>query len=567
MGACASRGDDRVIAREGESDGRARREGTGDGTEGARARAVTAETGTPATRAEAREEAWETVETVETRVIEAEDRTRAVEDVGEGGSGGETARAAEAAGASAETAESRAETDLASVETTPVVKRVAFADEISTSARKSESDETDESVASPRHDEETLAELRRALSATLPKVSAPVKKTPVTAKKGGSKGGGQTLSNRSGESLASVRRDELRRDAAREKATSDLNDSDEELSEHTAAAAARMTLILREREGAAVLATQVYRDLPPLEEEPEVAEERLDVVTPSTSLRLSIPPRPKQVVAAKEVSVEDANTKNSRANRWTAPKKSSYDAKLDKLLAVAERAGSTAERMKDEIANLEQRVDSLKPVPVQPWQEHGSSWAGDRKSVRTEERSERSSSAGTILNPKNQHSREVRPKVQLVDNSSNQGDGKGDSTPSTPEKPKVVTSVLRSDLLKSVGEMSAEEKLERLGLKSVPEDEGMSQEANVAVAGRSASANRRVWHERASQSRSVQSEDGEYGMMGFSPPPPSVRSQQRDTGEESPLNYVDKLKAQAKLARAESAKTWKPGKGVKSGIA
>ena len=39
------------------------------------------------------------------------------------------------------------------------------------------------------------------------------------------------------------------------------------------------------------------------------------------------------------------------------------------------------------------------------------------------------------------------------------------------EKPKIITSVLRSDLLKSMGEMSADEKLKRLGLKSVPEDE------------------------------------------------------------------------------------------------
>ena len=559
MGVCASRADDGFTRRASEDGGAARAIERATGGVDANESEVTVGTRARATRAEemvVEEEARETVETV---AIEVDDRVRAVEDVARGGAGGETARAEETeAVATEKDAEARAETDLAPAETTPVV---ALVDDVSMTARNSESDE---SAASRRHDEETLAELRRALSATLPKVSAPVKKTPVTAKKGGSKGNGEELSKFDSQSKTSVRRDESRSDGEREKVKIDLNDSDEELSEHTAAAAARMTLILREREDAAVLGTQLNRALPSLEEEPEVAEERLDVVTPSTSLRLSIPPRPKQV-AAKEVSVEDA--KKSRANRWTAPKKSAYDAKLDKLLAVAARAGSTAERMKDEMANLEQRVDSLKPVAVQPWQEHGSSWAGDRKSVRTEERSERSSSAGTILNPKNNHSREVRPKVQFVDNSSNQGDGKGDSTPSTPEKPKVVTSVLRSDLLKSMGEMSAEEKLERLGLKTVPEDEGLSHEANFASVGRSASVNRRVWHERASQSRSVQSEDGEYGMMGFSPPPPSVRSQQRDTGEESPLNYVDKLKAQAKLARAESAKTWKPGRGVKSGIA
>jgi len=41
----------------------------------------------------------------------------------------------------------------------------------------------------------------------------------------------------------------------------------------------------------------------------------------------------------------------------------------------------------------------------------------------------------------------------------------------------------------------------------------------------------------------------------------------RDNGAESPANYLDKLKAQAKLARSESAKSWKPGVGVQIGRA
>lgn len=501
------------------------------------------------------------LETAEARAIETRARVDPVEDVGKRELRVETARAETARVVAPTVKASAAGKSVEPVETKPAVKRVVFADEAPVTTRKSESDE---SIASPRHDEETLTELRQALSAVLPKASAPTKETPATGKREGSKNGREPSSKHDGKSKISVQSDELRRDAKKEMTTSDLNDSDEEVSEQTSADVARMMLLLRERENAAVFAKEVNRALPTLEEEPEVLEESVDFVTPSTNLRLTVPPRPPPAVA-KEVSVENASAKESRASRWTAPKKSAYDEKLDKLLAVAERAGSTAERMKDEIANLEQRVDNLKPVPMQPWQEHGSSWAGDRKSVRTEERSERSSSAGTILNPKNKHSREVRQKVGY--SSSNQGDGKGDSTPSTPDVSKVVTSVLRSDLLRSMGEMSAEEKLERLGLKSVPEDEGMSQEAKLVGAGRSASANRRVWHERASQARSTLSEEGEYGMMGFSPPPPSVRSQHRDTGEESPMNYVDKLKAQAKLARAESAKSWKAGKGVKSGIA
>ena len=57
---------------------------------------------------------------------------------------------------------------------------------------------------------------------------------------------------------------------------------------------------------------------------------------------------------------------------------------------------------------------------------------------------------------------------------------------------------------------------------------------------------------------------GDEGENGFSPPPPSVGSH-RDSGADSPANYLDKLKAQAKLARSESAKSWKPGVGVQVG--
>ena len=148
-----------------------------------------------------------------------------------------------------------------------------------------------------------------------------------------------------------------------------------------------------------------------------------------------------------------------------------------------------------------------------------------------------------------------------------QSDG-SNSTPTTPEKPKIITSVLRSDLLKSMGEMRADEKLKRLGLKSVPEDEDVPSQMNSnpwPSVPRGPSPARREWRERMSPAPAPRSTySGDEGENGFSPPPPSVGSH-RDSGAESPANYLDKLKAQAKLARSESAKSWKPGVGVQVG--
>ena len=296
-------------------------------------------------------------------------------------------------------------------------------------------------------------------------------------------------------------------------------------------------------------AAAVVQEKPRRDEEDD--DQRLpEVVTPRSSLRIKLPPR--------------STERQKDANRWIAEGKDSYETQLDKLLAVAERAGSTAERVRDEINDLGFRVDNLKLKPVAPWEERGSSWAGDRHSKSA--RSERSSSAGTILNPKNKNSREMRVKFENV---SNNGEG---STPTSPEKPpKLVTSVLRSDLLKSVGEMSTNEKLERLGLKTVFEDEGGVSDDHASAGSpfpvrRSPSTpatNRRVWHERSpAQAKSIYSDEDDYGFA----PPPSVGSHRGDANAvESPRNYVEKLKAQAKLARAESAKTWKPGVGVKFG--
>ena len=290
----------------------------------------------------------------------------------------------------------------------------------------------------------------------------------------------------------------------------------------------------------------------------------VSVVTPRSSLKIKVPTPP---------SAADLKPRRSGAERYGKSPRNSYNSKLDELLAVAERAGSTAERVRDQITDLEQRVElnNLKPIAVQPWQEHGNAWAGDRHSKGDRHsrhsksaRSERSSSAGTILNPKNKNSREMRVKYEHA-----RSDG-SNSTPTTPEKPKIITSVLRSDLVKSMGEMSADEKLKRLGLKSVPENDDATSPTNSnpwASVPRRPSPARREWRERISPAQAPRSTySGDDGENGFSPPPPSVGSH-RDNGAESPANYLDKLKAQAKLARSESAKSWKPGVGVQIGRA
>lgn len=291
----------------------------------------------------------------------------------------------------------------------------------------------------------------------------------------------------------------------------------------------------------------------------------VSVVTPRSSLKIKVP--------TPSAAAADSKPRGSGAERYGKSPRNSYNSKLDELLAVAERAGSTAERVRDQITDLEQRVElnNLKPIAVQPWQEHGNAWAGDRHSKGDRHsrhsksaRSERSSSAGTILNPKNKNSREMRVKYEHA-----RSDG-SNSTPTTPEKPKIITSVLRSDLLKSMGEMSADEKLKRLGLKPVPEVDDAPSPTNSnpwPSAPRGPSPARREWRERMSPAQAPRSTySGDDGENGFSPPPPSVGSH-RDNGAESPANYLGKLKAQAKLARSESAKSWKPGVGVQIGRA
>ena len=251
--------------------------------------------------------------------------------------------------------------------------------------------------------------------------------------------------------------------------------------------------------------------------------------------------------------------KRRPSTKYIRSPKDSFESKLEKLMAVAERAGSTAERVHDEITNLGIRVEleNGKPVPMQPWQEHGNSWAGDRRSSRSARDDEKSSSAGTILNPKQRHSRDARAVYKAP--------GETPSSPQRPsvDRPKIVTSVLRSDLLKSMGEMSADEKLERLGLKSVREDEFMGG-GGTPVVNRSTSASRRAWQERSPRTASQYSEEDDFGFVPPAPAP-SVRSHTREissstpTSSPTPTNYVEKLKEKAKLARAESARTWRAG--------
>jgi len=242
------------------------------------------------------------------------------------------------------------------------------------------------------------------------------------------------------------------------------------------------------------------------------------------------------------------------STRWTAPKEDSYESKLDRLLLVAERAGLSAERFKEEITDLGRRVENS-VVVVQPWENKGNAWAGERsKSAH----SERSSSAGTILNPKG-----LTPK---------RADRESPKVPIAEVEPKVVvTSILRSDLVRAMGEMSADEKLSRLGLKSVPENEHQRDEAIEYAAGTPAShgrslstpgSQRRAWSERSPRSATNYDDYGDDfgdGDHFLTPPAPasSLKSQKQ--------TYVDKLKAQAKVAKLDSSRSWKAGVGVVSG--
>jgi len=402
-----------------------------------------------------------------------------------------------------------------------------------------------------RTDAATIEALRRTLEATLPVSSTRAMTgagwTSTTTKERTYRGGAATQSTSSSTRARATTTTTMNADVD---ANNKSDDEDAKVKVEARptvdreAAARRAKRELRKQARTAAAAREASR------RREDDGERMKEVVTPRSNLRIKLPPR--------------SPSGQKDATRWIAAGKDSYETRLDQLLAVAERAGTTAERVRDEINDLGVRVDELNLKPVAPWEERGSSWAGDRHSKSA--RSERSSSAGTILNPKNKNSREMRVKFENV---SNNGEG---STPTSPENPpKVVTSVLRSDLVRSMGEMSTNEKLERLGLKTVLEDEGSASDDYAPVGTpvtmrRSIStpaSNRRVWHERSSaKSKSIYSDEDDYGFA----PPPSVGSYRADAhGRESPGNYVEKLKAQAKLARAESAKSWKPGVGVRFG--
>ena len=262
--------------------------------------------------------------------------------------------------------------------------------------------------------------------------------------------------------------------------------------------------------------------------------------------------------ALKRASAERAakttpNTKNN-STRWTAPKRTAYERKLDRLLAVAERAGVSAERVNQEICDLNERVESG-VVAVQPWEEKGNSWAAERSKSAL---SERSSSAGTILQPKGL--------------KTTRSEGKSLESARVAEEPKVVTSILRSDLLKAMGEMSAEEKLSRLGLAPVPEspdfyDDDTSEHATMGTPmslGRSQStpgSRRRAWNERSPVLNRDDADDDYSDGDYFLTPPPAPASSVKSQSQ----TYVDKLKAQAKLAKLESSRSWKAGVGVVGG--
>ena len=69
---------------------------------------------------------------------------------------------------------------------------------------------------------------------------------------------------------------------------------------------------------------------------------RVSVVTPRSSLKIKVPTAS---------SSADSKPRGSGAERYGKSPRNSYNSKLDELLAVAERAGSTAERVRDQITD------------------------------------------------------------------------------------------------------------------------------------------------------------------------------------------------------------------------
>lgn len=432
--------------------------------------------------------------------------------------------------------------------------------------------ENEEMTTRTSYNDETIADLRRALSETLPPSSLSAAASTKTAKNRttsttrvrrhrGERGG-------NGSTPAPSRLQSLMHERERARTVADYHDAeydDGNRSDEDRAPRRKGGVVKKEdveRRVRKELRRQAreetsMRRRETAEEEGGDAEERGDgVVVEKQNLRVSL------------VAERGATPKGRRSDRG-------YHSQLDKLLAIAERAGSTAERVHSDITDLDARVNTVKAVPMQPWEERGNAWAGDRRSrnSKSNREDEKSSSAGTILNPKNKLSKEVRQALVAKSDDAC-------SSPRSPEKPKLVTSVLRSDLLKSMGEMSADEKLERLGLKSVPEDDGSSDGGNgssnhhsphMSRSARSTPVSRRRdWQERTRRTPSLYSDEDE---TGFTPPPapaPSVHSNWDSVGtpssaHQSPMNYVGRLKAQAKLARAESARSWKVGVGVRNG--
>lgn len=273
----------------------------------------------------------------------------------------------------------------------------------------------------------------------------------------------------------------------------------------------------------------------------------------------------RRALEPKEKSNAERTTKTSHvrqegkkkdSTRWTAPKRTSYERKLDRLFAVAERAGVSAERVNQEISDLNERVENG-VIAVQPWEEKGNSWAAERSKSAL---SERSSSAGTILQPKGLKTARVDGKTL-------------ESARHIVEEPKVVTSILRSDLLKAMGEMSAEEKLSRLGLAPVPESsdvyaDDVSEHATMGGTPRSIArsqstpgSRRRAWNERSPATNRDDGDDNYSDGDRFLTPPPAPASSVKSQSQ----TYVDKLKAQSKLAKLESSRSWKAGVGVVGG--
>ena len=439
--------------------------------------------------------------------------------------------------------------------------------------------EEEETTTRTSYDDETIADLRRALSETLPPSSLSAAASTKTAKNRttttttarvrrhrGERGG-------NGSTPAPSRLQSLMHERERARTVADYHDaeyddgnrSDEDRAPRRRGVVKKEDVERRVRKELRRQAREEtsMRRRETAEEDGGDAEEHGDsdrdgdgVVVEKQNLRVSL------------VAERGGTPKGRRSDRG-------YHSQLDKLLAIAERAGSTAERVHSDITDLDARVNTVKAVPMQPWEERGNAWAGDRRSrnSKSNREDEKSSSAGTILNPKNKLSKEVRQALVAKSDDAC-------SSPRSPEKPKLVTSFLRSDLLKSMGEMSADEKLERLGLKSVPEDDGSSDGGNgssnhhsphMSRSARSTPVSRRRdWQERTRRTPSLYSDEDE---TGFTPPPapaPSVHSNWESVGtpssaHQSPMNYVDRLKAQAKLARAESARSWKVGVGVRNG--